>query len=69
MKPQLGDLQAVALDPIHHAVLVRDAARPEAREGVFQGFRLAHAAERLALRLADRLVDPLDHFAALLQSR
>lgn len=56
--PKLRDENRVALDLIDNPVLVIDAPRPVAREGVFQWLRLAEPAERLSLNVSDESVDP-----------
>ena len=48
---------ARADDPVHEAVLTRDASRPEPRERSFERFGLAQAGERLTPRVLDQGIE------------
>src|SRR5574338_605739 len=63
---KLRNQQRIPIDPINHAMLIGDAAGPEARQGMFQWFGLADAGEGFALDLAEEVVDALDHPLVLL---
>ena len=57
MVPQLGEEQAAALDFIDHAMLLGDASRPVAGQGMAQWLRLADPLEGVAHRILDQFVN------------
>lgn len=59
----LRDQQHTALDGINQAVAVVDPPRPETSKLVFQWLRLADAGKRIALDIADQLIDASKHGA------
>nr|DAL51298.1 MAG TPA_asm: hypothetical protein [Caudoviricetes sp.] len=65
MGAALDDLQRAVPDPVDQAVCLIDPAGPPALEVLFQGLRLPKAAEGIALRVPDELVDPPQGFLVL----
>lgn len=61
MEAGLQDDQVVPLDEVDEAMLVGEAARPSAGEGVFKLLGIADAAEGVAAGVVDEPVDVLDH--------
>ena len=66
MIPKLRNLQCITLDPVDYAMLVSEAAGPEARQGTFQRSGLAKPHKGFALGFADQLVDSFDYSLVLL---
>jgi len=67
VKSELRDLKIPSGNSINHAVLVRDTARPKAREGVLQRFRFPDSIIMASRDVLDQFVDASDHFFIRLQ--
>ena len=57
MKAARNNKSSIIFDLVHQAVFAIDAARPEARQAMFQRFRFAQAAERRLRDIVQKLPD------------
>jgi hypothetical protein len=58
---KLGEEQGVGFDAIDEAMLIVDAPGPVSGQAMLQGFRLADALERSALRFLDERIDAFEN--------